>query len=177
MPKVKKSSTKTNKVDTVKCPFCIAQMLPEDLADHVTSVHPKGAETQTLTPRQDGKTIDDIKQERGIKSTLMLHGQDIPHGVSQITIKILELREAPRNFNSPFILDLDEPLPVAGRSSIAINITNLRSLATLCGLDPKICTIEQIIQQSRGRTFPMYIGMTNNPKERKMVRSLFFQQD
>jgi hypothetical protein len=105
----------------------------------------------------------------------MLRGQDVPQGITQIIIKIKELREAPKNFKSPFIIDLDEPLPVAGRAALAINITNLKALATLLGLDNSTCTVEAIQAACRGRSFPLYIAMVNDPQKQKLVRSLFFQ--
>ena len=57
-----------------------------------------------------GKTIGDIKSERGIGGPPMLHGSDLPQKVSSVTITVKELREAPANFNSPAIIDLAEPV-------------------------------------------------------------------
>jgi hypothetical protein len=177
MPKGKKSVKK--KVDTLACPFCQARMLPEDLADHITAIHSTNSRAESLPVQShtvsDTRTIEDIREQRGIGGPPMLRGQDVPAHLSQITIKIKELREAPPDFGSPFIIDLDGPLPVPGRESFAVNITNLRALTTLCGLDPKKASIGQIIAAARGKSLTLLIAMTNNPKEHKMVRSLFFQ--
>ncbi len=120
-----------------------------------------------------GKTIADVKTERGIGGPPMLRGQDVPRSVNKVKIKVKELREAPANFKSPFIIDLAEP--VHERESFAVNITNLRALASLVGLDPETADVEVLAGKVKGKSFDLYVSMTNNPSSKKMVRSLFFE--
>jgi len=122
-----------------------------------------------------GKTIADIKQERGIGGPPMLRGQDLPKSVNSVKIKVATLREAPSNFKSPAIIDLEEP--VHGREAFAVNITNLRALAVLLKMDPEQADFDKLAAASEGKTFTLYVGMVNNPKEKRMVRSLFFDVD
>jgi hypothetical protein len=119
-----------------------------------------------------GKSIADIKKERGIGGPPMLRGQDMPKSVTSIKIKVKELRESPANFKSPFIIDLETP--VHDREAFAVNITNLRALATLVGLDPETADVDVLAGKVKGKTFTLYVSMTNNPSSKKMVRSLFF---
>lgn len=122
-----------------------------------------------------GKSIADVKDERGIGGPPMLRGQDVPKTVSQIKIKVKEMREAPDAFKSPFILDLVEP--VYGREAFAVNITNLRALAELSGQEAETADVDKIIKWATGKTLTLHLSMTNNPQTKKMVRSLFFLAD
>ncbi len=119
-----------------------------------------------------GKSIADMKAERGIGGPPMLRGQDIPRSVTKLKIKVKELREAPANFKSPAIIDLAEP--VHEREAFAVNITNLRALAELAGLDPEAADFDILAGKVRGKSFNLHVTMTNNPQTKKMVRSLFF---
>jgi len=65
-----------------------------------------------------GETIGEIKRKRGIGGPPMLHGSDLPASVSRVTVLIRELREAPSNFNSPAIVDLEEE--VYGKMALAV---------------------------------------------------------
>ena len=105
----------------------------------------------------------------------MLHGSDLPKSATQVKIKVKELREAPKNFNSPAIIDLSEP--IAEKLSFAVNITNLRALAELCGLDPETADFESVAAKAKGKQFTLYKTMVNNPKTNKMTFSLFFSAD
>lgn len=122
-----------------------------------------------------GRSIADIKGEKGVGGPPMLRGQDVPRSLSQIKIKVREMREAPKTFNSLFILDLAEP--VHEREAFAVNITNLRALAEMAGQDPETGDTDKIIKWVTGKTLTLYVSMTNNPKTKKMVRSLFFSTE
>lgn len=122
-----------------------------------------------------GKSIADMNKERGGGGPPMLHGSDLKKSESQVKIKIKEMREAPKNFNSPAIIDLVEP--VAEKLSFAVNITNLRALAELSGLDPDEADFESVASKVKGKTFTLYKTMVNNPKTNKMTFSLFFAPD
>lgn len=122
-----------------------------------------------------GKSISDVKQERGIGGPPMLRGQDIPKNISQIKIKVKGMREAPASFKSPYIIDLESP--VHEREAFAVNITNLRALAELSGQDADTADVDKIIKWATGKTLTLHVSMTNNPNTKKMVRSLFFVAD
>jgi len=123
-----------------------------------------------------GKTIRDIKSERGIGGPPMLHGSDLPQKVSSVTITVKELREAPANFNSPAIIDLAEP--VYGKEAFAVNMTNLRRLAGAVGFDdPDAADFEQVrARVLKKKKFKLVVALVNNPKINKMTRSLFFEE-
>jgi hypothetical protein len=119
-----------------------------------------------------GKSIGDMRTERGGASTKMLHGSDLNKTESSVKIKVKELREAPRNFNSPAIIDLAEP--IHEREAFAVNITNLRALAQLVGFKDDDAEFSAIAEKVKGKTFTLYRSMVNNPKTNKMTHSLFF---
>lgn len=122
-----------------------------------------------------GQTIADVKAQRGIGGPPMLRGQDIPKTLSQIKIKVKEMRAAPDSFKSPFIIDLVDP--VHGREAFAVNITNLRALAELSGQDPETADVDKVCKWVAGKTLTLHASMTNNPSTKKMVRSLFFSAE
>lgn len=119
-----------------------------------------------------GRTVADVKKEKGVGGPPMLHGSDVPQRISQFKIKVQEMREAPKTFNSLFILDLSEP--VYGAEAFAINITNLRALAVMAGQDAETGDTEKIAKWAAGKSITLHVALTNNPKTKKMVRSLFF---
>jgi hypothetical protein len=152
------------------------------LGSHVIREHPNAgvaevikslADTANNQEEEMGKSIADMKSERGIGGPPMLRGQDVPKSVSSFKIKVRELREAPANFKSPAIIELADP--VHEREAFAVNITNLRALAGLVGLDPDQADFDVLANKVKGKTFTLYVSMTNNPSSKKMVRSLFFE--
>ena len=122
-----------------------------------------------------GKSIADMKQERGIGGPPMLRGQDVPKSATSVKIKVQELREAPQNFKSMAIIDLAEP--VHGREAFAVNITNMRALAELAGLDPEQADFDVLAKKVQGKTYTLHVTVVNNPNTKKMVRSLFFSAE
>lgn len=119
-----------------------------------------------------GKSIAEIKAERGIGGPPMLRGQDVPTGKQSFKIKVRELRESPKNFKAPFIIDLDGE--VFGRAAFAVNMTNLRALAELESLDPDTADVEVLAKKVKGKSYTLHVAMVNNPSSQKIVRSLFF---
>ena len=169
--------------EEIRCGVCEVKFPGyKSLGSHVLREHPNAALKEvvkslavTANQQEDeemGKSIADVKSERGIGGPPMLRGQDVPKSVTSLKIKVKELREAPANFKSPFIIDLDSP--VHDREAFAVNITNLRALATLVGLDPETADVDVLANKVKGKTFTLYVSMTNNPSSKKMVRSLFF---
>ena len=121
-----------------------------------------------------GKTLDQMRSERGTGGPPMLHGSDLHKSETSIKIKVKELREAPKNFNSPAIIDLLEP--IHGKSAFAVNITNLQALAELVGFtDGKTADFDAVAAKVKGKTFTLYKTLANNPSTNKMTFSLFFE--
>ena len=116
-----------------------------------------------------GKSIGDMKKGSG--GPPLLHGSDVPSKVMTVRIKVKELREAPDSFNSAAIIDLAEP--VYECEAFAVNITNLKALAKLNGMDED-GDFDTLAAKVRGKSFILHVGMVNNPQTKKMVRSLFF---
>lgn len=77
------------------------------------------------------KKLADSKGGGGGES--LLHGSDFPKGSPTLQVKIIAAREAPVNFKSPLILDIEEKVP--GKTALALNVTNTRALADLLGDD------------------------------------------
>ena len=119
-----------------------------------------------------GKSVGEMRNERGGGGPPMLHGSDLNKSETTCKIKVKELREAPKNFNSPAIIDLAEP--VHEKEAFAVNITNLRALAELVGLPGDDADFAKIAEKVKGKTFTLYKSMVNNPKTNKMTFSLFF---
>lgn len=105
----------------------------------------------------------------------MLHGSDLNKTEQSVKIKVKELREAPKNFNSPAIIDLAEP--VHDKLAFAVNITNLRALGELVGIGGDDADFDKIAEKAKGKQFTLYKSMANNPKTNKMTWSLFFELD
>jgi hypothetical protein len=119
-----------------------------------------------------GKSIGDMRTERGGGGPPMLHGSDLNKSEMSVKIKIKELREAPKNFNSPAIIDLADA--IHEKQAFAVNITNLRALAELVGLTGDEAEFAKVAEKVKGKTFTLYKSMVNNPKTNKMTFSLFF---
>jgi len=65
----------------------------------------------------------------------LLHGSDLPKKQIQQQLKIVSAREAPPNFSSPMILDIEEIPAFPGKTGLALNATNTRIMAELLGDD------------------------------------------
>ena len=123
-----------------------------------------------------GKSIADIKTERGIGGPPMLHGSDLPAKVNSVTIICRELREAPAQFKSPAIMDFGKP--VYDKQCMAVNLTNLRILASLAGFsedEADSADFDVIAKKCDGKKFTLVKTLVMNPKLGKMTPSLFFQ--
>ena len=90
----------------------------------------------------------------------LLKGSDIPKGTTSIKVKVKAVREAPKNFSSPIIMDIE---PLYEKSALALNKTSCQALADRYGDD-----LEGLV----GKTIKLWIGMQNNPKTGKLGRSL-----
>ena len=119
-----------------------------------------------------GKSVEDMRKERGGGGPPMLHGTDLNKSEYSVKIKVKELREAPKTFNSPAIIDLAEP--IHEKLSFAVNITNLKALAEILGFDGD-ADFDALSAKAKGKTLTLYKTMTNNPKTNKMTYSLFFE--
>jgi len=120
------------------------------------------------------RTIGDIQDERGLGGPPLLKGSDIPNSQNSVTIIAGELRESPESFGLPAILDLAKP--VFGREAWAVNITNLRALCAICKFrDPNSTPLSKLAAKLKGKKLKLVVVMVNNPKEKRMVRSLFVE--
>lgn len=58
----------------------------------------------------------------------LLKGSDLPAGTTKITIVCIDVREAPEEFSSPLIMEIE---PVYDKTNWALNKTNIKALVTL----------------------------------------------
>jgi hypothetical protein len=124
-----------------------------------------------------GKTIGEMKQERGISGPPVLHGSDVPMKFRNKPIEILvkDLREPPKNFKSIAIIDFEKP--VFDKLAFAVNSTNIGALCVQAGLgdDASVVDFEELrARVIKKKRFHLSVGYVNNPKINKMVPSLFF---
>ncbi len=92
----------------------------------------------------------------------LLHGSDVPKQFDGVVVKVKEVRKAPANFNSPFIIDFAEPLPY-GCQSWALNVTNAVILSRKIGDD---------LEAINGRRLYLKKIQVNNPATGELVTSL-----
>jgi len=122
-----------------------------------------------------GRSIADIKKERGIGGPPLLHGSDVPRKFNSVKVKCSVLRESPKNFGSPAIMEFDKP--VFDCEAMSINMTNLRSLAVASGAKkPDEADFDKVAAWCAGKDFTFFVGMVNNPKTNSMTRSLFLDE-
>lgn len=100
----------------------------------------------------------------------LLHGSDLPAKVSSVMIKVKDLREAPDNFASIGIIDLDGE--IFGKGAWAVNKTNMRALMEKFGFDDDM-EFSAVASKIRGKKLTLSKVMVNDPKQKKMVPSLF----
>ncbi len=121
-----------------------------------------------------GRTMGQIKKEKGIGGPPLLKGSDLPKGITKLKIKIAELREGGKDFQSPAIIDLEKP--VYEKGAWALNITNLRALARVCGHDDEEfenLDFDDLAKEAKGKSLNVGVAMVNNPKTKKMAPGLF----
>lgn len=126
-----------------------------------------------------GKSLAELKTERGITGPPLLHGSDVPDKKKSFKVTVKLIRESPENFRSPAIMEFESP--VFERDAMALNITNLRRIAILVGLvdqsdaeiDSKI-EIEQLSKMAAGKTLTISVISVNNPQLQQNTPSLFF---
>lgn len=99
----------------------------------------------------------------------MLHGSDVPAKQNSVTIKIKELREAPKNFSGIAIIDLAEE--VFTKKAWAVNKSNFRILMDKFGFDEE-AEFEDIARKVQGKKLTLSIVMVNDPTKNKFVRGL-----
>lgn len=128
-------------------------------------------------------TLGETRRKKGKGGPPVLKGSVVPAKVSSFTIKVKELREAPDNFNAMALLDFAEPVfggqaggPVEGYSTMALNITNLKVLATRCGFDEgdfDQIDFADLAHKAKGKKLTITTGMANNPTTGHPTRTLF----
>lgn len=116
-----------------------------------------------------GSLLDQFKKKSG-DGIPLLHGSDLGKKEKSITIKIKDLREAPNNFSSIAIIDLDGE--VYGKGAWGVNKTNMRALMEKFGFDEEM-EFSTVAAKLRGKKLTLSKVMVNDPKQKKMVPSLF----
>jgi hypothetical protein len=91
----------------------------------------------------------------------LLNSSDIPAGTKTVTIVIAEIRESPEGFNAPAIIDFEKP--VFGKSSWALNKTNMKMLIKLFGDDET---------KLGGKKVKLEVIKVRNPQTGELVPSL-----
>lgn len=98
--------------------------------------------------------IEDQHAKRGL-----LSGSDIfASGTKFIDVHVEDIRESPRGFSSPFIVDFTKY--VLDKGSMALNFTNTKALAAYILEKLKVNDLEQL----RGAKLRLGITQTNNPQ-------------
>lgn len=100
----------------------------------------------------------------------LLHGSDLGKKETSVTIKIKDLREAPANFASIAIIDLETE--VHGKGAWAVNKTNMRAIMDKFSFDEDM-EFSEVAQRLRGKKLTLSRVMVNDPKKKTMVPSLF----
>lgn len=95
----------------------------------------------------------------------LLKGSDLPAKTERITVKALDIRKAPSNFNSPYLLDITCSIP--GKTSFPLNISNIQALAELLGDN---------LEAVRGREVTLRKYLTRNPQQNKMAFGLVVEK-
>jgi hypothetical protein len=91
----------------------------------------------------------------------LINSSDIPDGAKTVTIVVAGIRESPEGFNAPAIIDFDRP--VFGKSSWAVNKTNMQMLIKLSGDDETKLVGEKI---------KLEVIKVRNPQTGELVSSL-----
>jgi len=95
------------------------------------------------------------------KAGSLLKGSDVPAGTKSITIVVAGIRESPKGFGAPAIIDLKTPM--YGKSAWGVNKTNLRALITHFGEDE---------QKLVGQRVKLELISVPNPQTGEIVPSL-----
>ena len=89
----------------------------------------------------------------------LLSGSDIyASGVKFVDAFVEDVRESPKGFSSPFIIDFKEY--IMGKGSMAVNLTNCKILKVHILKERKVNDLEQL----RGAKLRIGIVKTNNPQ-------------
>jgi hypothetical protein len=68
----------------------------------------------------------------GQASDNLLKGSDLPQKVNKTKVVCLDVRESPKGFKSPFIMEIE---PTYGKTDWALNTTNTRALISMIDSD------------------------------------------
>ena len=91
----------------------------------------------------------------------LLNSSDIPAGTKTVTVVVAEMRESPEGFNAPAIIDFEKP--IFGKSSWAVNKTNMKMLIKLFGDDETKLV---------GKKIKLEVIKVRNPQTGEVVLSL-----
>jgi hypothetical protein len=91
----------------------------------------------------------------------LINSSDIPDGTKTVNIVIAGIRESPEEFNAPAIVDFEKPS--FGKSSWAVNKTNMKMLIKLFGDDETKLV---------GKRIKLEVIKARNPQTGEFVPSL-----
>jgi hypothetical protein len=102
-----------------------------------------------------------LESRRTGQAGALLKGSDLQAGTKTITIEIVEVRESPEDFNAPVIIVFKKP--VCGKSSWAVNKTNLKAIIKKFGDDAASLV---------GKKIKLEVISVRNPQTGEIVPSL-----
>src|SRR5262245_13803235 len=102
-----------------------------------------------------------LENRRSGQAGALLKGSDVPEGTKTITIVIEGVRESPEEFNAPVIVVFKEP--INGKTSWAVNKTNLKAIIKHFGDDPAKLV---------GKKVKLELISVRNPQTGEIVPSL-----
>jgi len=91
----------------------------------------------------------------------LINSSDIPDGTKTVIITVAAVRESPEEFNAPAIIDFEKP--VFGKSSWAVNKTNMKMLIKFYGDDETKLV---------GKKIKLEVIKVRNPQTGEFVSSL-----
>lgn len=103
-----------------------------------------------------------VREERGPEAAPILKGSDLNKNEHTVKVKVKGVREAPKNFKSPIILDIAENHE---KTAWCPNWTSLKNLEKQYGDD-----LDNLV----GKTLPLNKVLANNPSTGKMVWTLYY---
>ena len=120
-----------------------------------------GGQTRIFRRRIDMPLTAMLKNRSTGESRELINSSDIPDGTKTVTVVVAEIRESPEGFNAPAIMFFEKP--VFGKSSWAVNKTNMKMLIKWYGDDETKLV---------GKKIKLEVIKVRNPQTGEIVSSL-----